>query len=113
MTTMHPEQALFEAGASNGHCYEIVGASYTPADPAAGTPETATIDLSTPDHTGGLLTHDYLTGNTTLKWDAPGDLYGTDEDVDVAVEDITRGRLDAQELFAAFLEKMAGAGATL
>ncbi|MFJ2662553.1 hypothetical protein [Arthrobacter koreensis] len=110
---MHPEHALFLAGASNGHCYEIVGASYTPADPAAGVPETATIDLSTPDHTGGLLTHDYGTGNTTLKWDTPGDLYGNDGDVDVAVEDITRGALDVQELFAAFLEQLVSAGATL
>lgn len=108
---IHPEQALFQAGASEGHCYEIVGASYTPAD-AGGTRETATIDLSTPDHTGGLLTHDYVTGETTLKWDGEDNLFGTEDDVRTAVEDITRGRLDAQELFAAFQEQMAPSGVT-
>lgn len=109
---VHPEQALFQAGASDGHCYEIVGASYTPADAASGTRETATIDLSTADHTGGLLTHDYVTGTTTLAWDDDYTLSGTDEDIATAVEDITRGRLDSQELFTAFREQMAGAGVT-
>ena len=109
---IHPEQALFQAGASDGHCYEIVGASYTPADAASETRETATIDLSTADHTGGLLTHDYVTGTTTLAWDDDYTLSGTDEDIATAVEDITRGRLDPQELFTAFQEQMAGLGVT-
>lgn len=70
--TIHPEDALSNAGASDGY-YEIVGASYTPADAASGAPATATIDLSTVDQTGCLLTHNYATGETTLKWDTePG-----------------------------------------
>ena len=109
---IHPEQALFQAGVSDGHCYEIVGASYTPADAASGARETATIDLSTADHTGGLLTHDYGTSITTLAWDDDYTLSGTDEDIATAVEDITRGRLDSQQLFTAFREQMAGAGVT-
>ncbi len=40
----HPEDALFNAGASYGY-YEIVGASSAPAEEAAGTLETSTIDL--------------------------------------------------------------------
>lgn len=107
----HPEQALFQAGASDGHCYEIVGASY--GSPAAGQPETATIDLSTPDQTGCLLTHDYGTGATTLKWDGGGELYGTEEDVQTAVEDITGGRLNHQALFIAFRMQMTSAGTKL
>ena len=101
--TMHPEDALWEAGASDGY-YEIVGASYAPSDPATGTPATATIDLSTVDRTGCLLTHDYSTGITTLKWDsdAQENLYGTPDDVQTAVEDITRGALDSRALFDAF-----------
>lgn len=101
--TMHPEDALLEAGAGNGF-YEIVGASYAPNDPATGTPATATIDLSTADRTGCLLTHDYSTGETTLKWDSEtgGNLMGTFDDVQTAVEDIMRGLLDHTALFAAF-----------
>lgn len=102
---MHPEQALFQAGASDGHCYEIVGASYESADRADGSPEAATIDLGTADQTGCLLTHDYGTGATALKWDG-GELYGTDEDVQTAIEDITGGRLNHQALFAAFRLQM-------
>lgn len=101
--TMHPEDALFEAGACSAF-YEIVEAGYAPSDPATGTPATATIDLSTVDQTGCLLTHDYSTGETTLKWDSePGqNLMGSADDVQTAVEDITRGRLDRKALFAAF-----------
>ena len=101
--TMHPEDALWEAGASDGY-YEIVGASYAPSDPATGTPATATIDLSTVDRTGCLLAHDYSTGVTTLKWDsdAQENLYGTSDDVQTALEDITRGALDSKALFDAF-----------
>lgn len=103
---IHPETALYDAGASGGYYSEVVGASYTPADPASGTPATATIDLSTPDHTGCLLTHNYATSETTLKWDTEDplgpDLYGTADDVDVAIEDITRGRSTRLELFEAF-----------
>jgi hypothetical protein len=101
--TMHPEDALWEAGASDGY-YEIVGASYTPSDPATGTPATATIDLSTADQTGCLLKHDYSSGQTTLKWDSDQgeNLYGTADDVRTAVEDITHGALDSKTLFDAF-----------
>lgn len=102
---IHPESALYDAGASDGY-YEIVGASYSPADPAAGTPATATIDLSTPDHTGCLLTHNYATGETALKWDTEDplgpEIFGTADDVDVAIEDITRGRSSRLGLFEAF-----------
>ncbi|MCB5280552.1 hypothetical protein [Arthrobacter sp. ES1] len=108
---IHPEDALSEAGASSGY-YEVVGASYSPADNAAGTPATATIDLSTVDHTGCLLTHNYATGETTLKWDSEPldrEMYGTADDVDVAIEDITRGQLDHSALFEAFQTQM-GAG---
>jgi hypothetical protein len=111
---IHPESALFNAGASDGH-YEIVGASYAPADSAAGTPASATIDLSTPDHTGCLLTHNYATGETTLKWDTePMDpeMFGTAEDVQVAIEDITRGQLDHRALFEAFRIQMTAGGDT-
>jgi hypothetical protein len=112
---IHPEDALFEAGASSAY-YEIVGASYAPADAAAGAPATATIDLSTVDQTGCLLTHNYGTGETTLKWDKEDplgpDMFGTADDIDVAIEDITRGQLDHQALFAAFQAQVtAGNGA--
>lgn len=105
--TMHPEDALWEAGASDGY-YEIVGASYAPSDPATGTPATATIDLSTADRTGCLLTHDYSTGETVLKWDSNSgeNLYGTADDVQTAVEDITRCALDPKALFDAFQSLM-------
>ena len=110
---IHPEDALSDAGASNGY-YEIVGASYAPADAAAGTPATATIDLSTVDQTGCLLTHNYATGETTLKWDSDSPLdaamFGTGDDVDVAIEDITRGRATRQELFEAFQSLILAAG---
>jgi hypothetical protein len=101
--TMHPEDALSDAGVSDGY-YEIVGASYAPSDPTAGAPATATIDLSTVDRTGCLLTHDYSTGETTLKWDSDlgENLYGSADDVQTAVEDITRGLLDHRALFNAF-----------
>jgi hypothetical protein len=106
---IHPEDALYDAGAKDGF-YQIVGASYAPADDAASTPATATIDLSTPDQTGCLLTHNYATGETTLKWDKEDplgpDMYGTADDVDVAIEDITRGRCDHRELFEAFQTQM-------
>jgi hypothetical protein len=104
---IHTEDALFDAGASSAF-YEIVGASYSPADAAAGKPATATatIDLSTVDHTGCLLTHNYATGETALKWDKEDplgpDMFGTADDVDVAIEDITRGRSNRLELFEAF-----------
>lgn len=105
-TSLHAEQALYQAGADDGY-YEIVGARYTPADPASGEPATASIDLSTVDQTGCLLTHDYATGKTTLKWDGE-DLYGNDEDIAIAIEDITHGGLGHQELFNAFQEQMTG-----
>lgn len=113
---IHPEEALFNAGAGDGY-YEIVGASYTPADAVAGSPAAATIDLSTVDQTGCLLTHDYATGETTLKWDTESpldpDMYGTADDVQVAIEDITRGQLDHRALFEAFQVQMtAGNGTT-
>jgi hypothetical protein len=102
---IHTEDALFDAGASSAF-YEIVGASYSPADAVTGTPATATIDLSTADHTGCLLTHNYATGETALKWDTEDplgpDMFGTADDVDVAIEDITRGRSNRLELFEAF-----------
>jgi hypothetical protein len=112
---IHTEDALFDAGASSAF-YEIVGASYSPADAVTGTPATATIDLSTVDHTGCLLTHNYATGETTLKWDTEDplgpDMFGTADDVQVAIEDITRGQLDHRALFKAFRAKMtAGNGA--
>lgn len=108
MSEIHPEDALFNAGASNGY-YEIVGASYTPGHGT--TASTATIDLSTMDRTGCLLTHDYSTGETVLKWDSDlgEELYGSADDVQTAVEDITRGTLDHQALFAAFQANMAAA----
>jgi hypothetical protein len=110
---IHPEDALYDAGAKDGY-YQIVGASFAPADAAAGKPATATVDLSTPDHTGCLLTHNYATGETTLKWDTEPldpEMYGTADDVDVAIEDITRGRLEHRALFEAFQAQMtAGAG---
>jgi hypothetical protein len=110
---IHPEDALYEAGAKDGY-YQIVGASYLLADAAAGTPATATIDLSTPDQTGCLLTHNYATGETTLKWDKEDplgpDMFGTADDVDVAIEDITRGRMDHRALFEAFQAQMTAAG---
>jgi hypothetical protein len=106
---IHPEDALFNAGASDQY-YEIVGASYTPADAVAGTPSTASIDLSTVDQTGCLLTHNYATGETALKWDKEDplgpDMFGTADDVDVAIEDITRGQLDHRALFEAFRAQM-------
>lgn len=103
MSDIHPEDALFKAGASDGY-YEIVGAGYTPA--TGDSTETAAIDLSTVDHTGCLLTHDYGTGKTTLKWDTDfGEgLYGDAEDVRVVIEDITREPMRPRELFAAFRE---------
>ena len=64
--------------------------------------------------TGCLLTHTYATGETTLKWDteplAP-DMYGTADDVQVAIEDITRGQLDHQALFEAFQTEITAGGA--
>lgn len=105
---IHPEDALFNAGASNGY-YEIVGASYAPADTAAGTPALSTIDLSTMDQTGCLLTHDHAAGKTTLKWDSvfpSSEMYGTDDDVQMAVDDITHCELDHKALFAAFQAQM-------
>jgi hypothetical protein len=106
---LHPEDALSDAGASDAY-YQIVGAGYAASDPATGTPATATIDLSTEDETGCLLTHDYSTGKTTLKWDtenpfAPA-MHGTDADVQVAVEDITHGQMDHRALFDAFQAHM-------
>lgn len=104
-TTIDPEDALYEAGATDGF-YQVKGAAYVPADAVSGTPATATIDLNTPDDTGCLLTHDYATGTTTLKWDTGNplgpDMFGTADDVQVAIEDITRGRSDHRELFGAF-----------
>lgn len=111
--TIHPEDALFNAGASGGY-YEIVGAGYTPSDTDAGTPAVSTIDLSTMDQTGCLLTHNHETGETTLKWDAEPlgqHLYGTADDIQTAVEDITRGQLDHQALFEAFRAHMTGTAA--
>jgi hypothetical protein len=70
----------------------------------------ATIDLSTVDQTGCRLTYNYASGETTLKWDSedpPGpDMCTTADDVQVAVEDITRGQLDHRELFEAFQDQM-------
>jgi len=108
-TAIDPEDALYEAGATDGF-YQVKGAAYVPADAASGAPATATITLNTPDDTGCLLTHDYATGKTALKW-ATGnplgpDLFGTADDVDVAIEDITRGRSDHRELFEAFQAEM-------
>lgn len=115
-TALHPEDALSDAGASDGY-YEILGASYAASDPATGTPATATIDLSTEDQTGCLLTHDYATGKTTLKWDTENPfgpaMYGTDDDVQVAVEDITHGQLDHRALFDAFQMHMTSSTAAL
>lgn len=112
---IHPEDALFDAGAKDGY-YQIVEVGYAPADPASGAPATATIDLSTPDHTGCLLTHDYATGETTLKWDTEDplgpDMYGIADDVQTAVEDITRGRLDHRALFEAFQARMTAGSTT-
>lgn len=104
-TPLHVEEALFQAGASDGY-YEIVGVSYTPVE--NGKPSIATIDLSTIDQTGCLLTHDYASKKTTLKWDSDigTSLYGSPDDVQTAVEDITRGALDHQGLFAAFRAQM-------
>lgn len=98
---VHPEEALFHAGASDGY-YEIVGASYAPgANPGSGM---AMIDLSTVDQTGCLLKHDYCTGETTLKWDSDfgENLMGSADDVQTAIEDITHGAMDHRALFAAF-----------
>lgn len=104
-TALHADEALFQAGASDGY-YEIVGASYTPGKPEA--PSTATIDLSTVDQTGCLLKHDYGTEKTTLVWDSDigTNLQGSDDDVRTAIEDITRGALDHKALFAAFRSQM-------
>ncbi|MGY4541180.1 hypothetical protein ACVWY0_001089 [Arthrobacter sp. UYNi723] len=110
MSEIHPEDALFNAGTSDGY-YEIVGASYTPGDGT--TASTVTIDLSTMDRTGCLLTHDYSTGETVLKWDTEPmdpDLYGSADDVQTAVEDITRGRLDHGALFESFQAQMTAGG---
>lgn len=101
---MHPEEALYQAGADNGN-YEVVGASYSPET------NTATINLSTPDLTGCLLTHNYLTGETILEWDAellnPGaDLRGTADDVREAIGDITRWQSTDVQLFGAFRDLM-------
>jgi hypothetical protein len=105
MSEIHPEDALFNAGASNGY-YEIVGASYTPG--GGTTAASATIDLSTVDQTGCLLTHDYGTAETTLKWDSDfgEQLWGSADDVQTAIEDITHGRMNHQALFAAFQAAM-------
>ncbi|MET3172894.1 UNVERIFIED_ORG: hypothetical protein ABIB52_000722 [Arthrobacter sp. UYCu721] len=105
MFEIHAEDALFNAGASDGY-YEIVGASYTPGDGTTG--GSATIDLSTMDRTGCLLTHDYGTRETVLKWDSDGgeELYGSADDVQTAIEDITRGQLDHRALFEAFQIQM-------
>ncbi|ALE93767.1 hypothetical protein AOC05_17900 [Arthrobacter alpinus] len=61
------------------------------------------------DQTGCLLTHDYSTSETTLKWDTElfdPDRYGTADDVQTAIEGITGGRLDHRALFAAFQVQM-------
>lgn len=104
-TAIDPEDALYDAGATDGY-YQVKGAGYVPADAASGTPAAATIDLNTPDDTGCLITHNYATGETTLKWDKADplgpDMFGTADDVDVAIEDITRGRSTRLELFEAF-----------
>lgn len=97
---MHPEEALYQAGASDGY-YEVVGAKYTPET------NTATIDLSTPEQTGCLLTHNYLTGETILEWDAellsPGaDRRGTADDMREAIGGITRWQSTDVQLFTAF-----------
>ncbi len=110
--SIHPEDALFNAGASDGY-YEIVGASYAPADTATGTPAAATIDLSTMDQTGCLLPHNYETAETTLRWDADAlytgpTMYGTADDIQIAVEDITRGQLEHLALFEAFRAQITG-----
>lgn len=108
---LHTEEALFQAGASDGY-YEIVGASFTPGKPEA--PGTATIDLSTVDQTGCLLKHDYGTGKTTLIWDSDfgTSLHGSDDDVRTAIEDITRGALDHKAIFAAFRDRMSTTNST-
>lgn len=68
------------------------------------------------DRTGCLLTHDYGTGETTLKWDSDSpldpELYGTADDVQTGIEDITRGQLDHRALFDAF-QAQTTAGAPL
>ena len=102
----HPEDALFNAGAYDQY-YEIVGASYTPATKSK--PATATIDLSTVDQSGCLLSHDYGTSKTTLHWDTdhPKDkTLGSQDDVLVAVHDITRESMSPSELFDAFQAQM-------
>lgn len=93
----HPEDALSDSGASDGY-YEIVGADLKDDE--------AIIDLSTVDQTGGKLKHNYGTGETTWHWDGAGQ--GSAEDVQMAVEDITRGQKDARQLFDGFREKMNG-----
>lgn len=104
-TALHVEKALFQAGASDGY-YEIIGASYVPEK--SGAPGTGTIDLSTVDHTGCLLIHDYGSEKTTLVWDSDigTSLHGSDDDVETAIEDITGGSLDHKGLFAAFRTQM-------
>lgn len=102
----HPEDALYEAGARSGY-YEIVGASYTPATESQ--PAAATIDLSTVDQTGCLLTHNYGTAETVLKWDTemPGEvLMGTSDDVLEAIHGITGGSMGPVDLFTGFQFKM-------
>ena len=105
MSEIHPEDALFNAGASDGY-FEIVGASYTPGDGT--TAASATIDLSTVDQTGCPITHNYGTAETTLKCDSDlgEQLQGSTDDVQMAIEDITRGRMDHQALLAAFQDAM-------
>jgi hypothetical protein len=65
--------------------------------------------------TGCLLTHIYGAGETTLKWDPASpldpDRYGTADNVQVPIGDITRGQLDHRALFEAFQIEIAAGGA--
>lgn len=103
MSKIHPEDALYAAGAKDAY-YEIVGAGYYPA--IGSEPATATIDLSTPDHTGCLITHCYDSGETILKWDSDfgSGSHGDAEDILVAIGDLTGTSITAVAFFEAFRE---------
>lgn len=89
--------AIYNAGANDGYTFEIREAVLYDNAKAA-------IILDNEDGTGGTLTHDYATGKTAWEFEHSGP--GSEDDVQIAIEDITKGTMTASELFIKYREDM-------
>lgn len=92
--------ALADAGIKSGHAFDVASAGYDREL------SVAHIDLTNEEGTGGTLFHDYRSGETRWEWEDQWMGEGSSDDVEIAVEDITREPGTAKEMFDRFRSEL-------